>query len=102
MSVERSRIVLKRAGVLAVSVMCLELAAQGQQPSARSGQPPTNLGSDANGNPLRLALKTGHVSNYNESKVAPYVLPDLLVLTDGRRVNDAGAWRTRRAEIVSL
>ena len=33
---------------------------------------PTNLGSDANGNPLRKALKTGHISNYDESKVAPY------------------------------
>ena len=99
---------LKHAGVLALSVMCFELAGhgqqgqQGQQQPARTGQPPTNLGSDANGNPLRLALKTGHVSNYDESKVAPYVLPDPLVLTDGRRVNDARAWRTRRAEIVSL
>jgi hypothetical protein len=36
----------------------------------------TNLGSDANGNPLRRALKTGHVSNYDEAKVAPYTLPD--------------------------
>ena len=34
-----------------------------------------NLGADPNGNPLRPALKTGHVSNYDESKVPPYTLP---------------------------
>ena len=34
-----------------------------------SQQPQTNLGSDANGNPLRRAIKTGHVSNYDEAKV---------------------------------
>lgn len=65
-------------------------------------QPPkTNLGSDANGNPLRLAIKTGHVSNYDESKVAPYTLPDPLVMADGSAVRDARAWRSRRrAEIL--
>src|SRR5438445_8538625 len=94
--------VLKYPVVLAVSVMCLELAAQGRQQLAPTGQPATNLGSDASGNPLRLALKTGHVSNYDESKVRPYILPNPLVLTDGRRVGDAKAWRTRRAEIVQL
>src|SRR5438105_181191 len=94
--------VLKYPVVLAVSVMCLELAAQGQQPLARTGQPATNLGADASGNPLRLAWKTGHTSNYDESKVRPYILPDPLVLTNGRRVGDARTWRTRRAEIVRL
>jgi hypothetical protein len=92
--------VRKHVGVLALSVMCLELAAYGQQQAARAGQPATNLGSDANGNPVRLALKTGHVSNYDESKVRPYTLPDPLVLADGGRVTDARAWRTRRAEII--
>jgi hypothetical protein len=63
----------------------------------------TNLGSDPNGNPLRLALKTGHVSNYDEAKVAPYTLPDPLVGSDGRPVRDAEAWRTRRRpEILRL
>src|ERR1700730_5677908 len=82
--------------------MCLELAAYGQQQASRAGQPATNLGSDANGNPLRLALKTGHVSNYDESKARPYTLPDPLVLADGDRVSDARAWRARRAEIIRL
>jgi hypothetical protein len=67
------------------------------------GQPVTNLGSDANGNPLRRALKTGHVSNYDEAKVSPYTLPDPLVASDGRRVGAARAWRERRRpEIVRL
>ena len=92
----------KHLGILLLSVTCLELAAYGQQPGARDAQPITNLGADASGNPLRRALKTGHISNYDESKVRPYVLPDPLVLIGGRKVADAKAWRMRRAEIVRL
>ena len=63
----------------------------------------TNLGSDPNGNPLRRALQTGHVSNYDESRVKPYTLPDPLVLSNGKPVRDAKSWRTlRRAEILEL
>jgi hypothetical protein len=62
----------------------------------------TNLGSDPNGNPLRLALKTGHVSNYDESKVGSYTLPDPLVMADGTPVRDAKRWQSRRAEILRL
>jgi hypothetical protein len=68
-----------------------------QQPAPN----PSNLGNDASGNPLRKALKTGHVSNYDESKVPSYTLPDPLVMADGKRVTDAGTWRTkRRPEIL--
>ena len=85
------------AAVVAVSGLTLS----GQQPPAQGAAAPpgqatpppasaTNLGSDANGNPLRRALKTGHVSNYDEAKVAPYTLPDPLVLADGKPVADAG------------
>jgi hypothetical protein len=78
--------------VLAVSVA--GAAAQQQQ---------TNLGSDANGNPLRRAIKTGHVSNYDESKVKPYTLPDPLVFADGTPVRTARDWTTRRRpEIIRL
>src|SRR2546428_2055804 len=56
----------------------------GQNPPAN----PTNLGNDPNGNPLRKALRTGHVSNYDESRVAPYTLPDPLTLSNGRRVRN--------------
>jgi len=67
-------------------------------------QPPaTNLGNDANGNPLRRAIKTGHVSNYDETKVRPYTLPDPLVLADGKPVKDAKTWQERRRpEILHL
>ena len=73
----------------------------GQTPAAGQGRS-TNLGSDANGNPLRLALKTGHVSNYDEAKTGTYTLPDPLVAADRTRVPDAKAWRARRAEILRL
>src|SRR6516162_7544463 len=64
---------------------------------------PTNLGNDANGNPLRKALKTGHISNYDETKVAPYTLPDPLVLSSGQRVRNADAWmKQRRPELIRL
>src|SRR5688572_4997087 len=79
--------------------------AQAPPPAAAAPQTPasaTNLGSDPNGNPLRRALKTGHVSNYDESKVARYTLPDPLVSADGKPVRDARSWRGRRAEIVRL
>ena len=57
---------------------------------------------DANGNPLRRA-PTGHVSNYDESKVGSYTLPDPLVLPDGRPVRDADTWfHQRRPQIVAL
>jgi hypothetical protein len=80
--------------------------AQTPPPSGQAAPGPgrsTNLGSDPNGSPLRLALKTGHVSNYDEAKVAPYTLPDPLVLSNGKPVRDARTWTTqRRAEIIRL
>jgi hypothetical protein len=75
-------------------------AAPATQPAAPAN--PTNLGSDANGNPLRKALKTGHVSNYDETKAGTYTLPDPLVTSARRPVRDANAWRSRRAEILEL
>jgi hypothetical protein len=41
-------------------------------------------------------------TNYDESKVAPYTLPDPLVMSDGRKVTSAQQWRKRRAEILRL
>jgi hypothetical protein len=74
-------------------------AQQPVQPPAQA--PVTNLGNDANGNPLRRATKTGHVSNYDEAKVPPYTLPDPLVLANGKPVKNADAWRReRRPEII--
>ena len=71
----------------------------GQAAPANPGRS-TNLGNDANGNPLRLALKTGHVSNYDEAKTGNYTLPDPLKMADGKRVADAKTWARRRAEIL--
>ena len=57
---------------------------------------------DASGNPIRRA-PTGHVSNYDESKVGTYTLPDPLLLQDGEPVRDADTWfKRRRPEILSL
>jgi hypothetical protein len=57
---------------------------------------------DANGNPLRRA-PTGHVSNYDESKVGAYTLPDPFVLRDGQPVRDADTWfKRRRPELLGL
>jgi hypothetical protein len=84
---------------LAIAVAVFGLDAQQAAPPAPA-QPPaaqtTNLGSDANGNPLRRAIRTGHVSNYDEAKVPPYTLPDPLKFADGTPVSDAKAWQTRR------
>jgi hypothetical protein len=91
---------IRRLVVLAVMVGA-GLVVQAQQPAAPAVPPPgavtptTSLGSDANGNPLRKA-RTGHVSNYDEAKVPPYTLPDVLKMADGTPVRDADAWRTRR------
>jgi dienelactone hydrolase len=53
--------------------------------------------------PVRTAGKTGHVANYDESKVKPYRLPDPLVMANGSRVSDARAWTTaRRPELIRL
>ena len=42
-------------------------------------------------------------TNYDESKVPKYTLPDPLVLASGERVTDAETWQTkRRTEILSL
>jgi (4-O-methyl)-D-glucuronate---lignin esterase len=85
----------------ACALMSAGLIAQTPSTPQQTPPNPSNLGSDANGNPLRKALKTGHISNYDESKVPPYTLPDPLVMADGKRVTDAQTWRTkRRPEIL--
>src|SRR6516165_8190914 len=59
--------------------------------------------SDSQGNPVRLAKATGHVSNYSEDKVSPYTLPEPLVTTDKRPVTTAQMWfKERRPEILKF
>jgi hypothetical protein len=92
----------RRALIVLVILGCLAIAGRAQQAPNAQGRS-TDLGKDPNGNPIRLALKTGHVSNYDESKVPPYTLPDPLVFADGRRVSSARSWlRDRRPELIRL
>ncbi len=101
-----------RAAAFIVSTCCAAAVLHGQQPAQgtqpatpaapKAAAPQASPTADANGNPLRRA-KSGHVSNYDEAKVAPYVLPDPLVLANGARVTDAETWRTeRRPEILRV
>jgi hypothetical protein len=54
--------------------------------------------------PLLLLLSQAHPEyNYDESKVAPYTLPDPLTLQNGKSVRDAATWnRQRRPELLRL
>jgi (4-O-methyl)-D-glucuronate---lignin esterase len=90
---------VRRVAVIPLTLIAAVVALSAQQQQERS----TNLGTDPNGNPIRLALKTGHVSNYDEAKVGKYTLPDPLVMSDGKPVENADMWqRRRRPEIIKL
>ncbi len=69
-------------------------------PAAQAPPDPTVLGRTPEGFTLRLARKTNHISNYNESMIPAYTLPDPLVMADGRPVKTAADWKARRAEIL--
>jgi hypothetical protein len=57
---------------------------------------------DADGRALKLATKTGHITNYYEDKIPPYTLPDPLKLASGGPVTDADTWfKFRRPEILN-
>jgi len=102
------------AFVVTMLVLAAITGVPGQQPAVpaeASPPPPGSRGnadnvpyigkSDPKGNPIRLAKATGHVSNYSEEKVAPYTLPDPLVLQNGQPVTSAEIWwKQRRPEIL--
>src|SRR5258708_12800253 len=75
--------------------------AGGAAPSAQAPQDPTVVGRTPEGFTLRLARKTNHISNYNESMVPAYTLPDPLVTFDGRPVRTAADWKARPPEILN-
>jgi hypothetical protein len=90
--------------VALVSLLGIAVPADGQdQPPQKKIDPKTLPKSDSKGNPIRYANKTGHVSNYDESKVKPYTLPELLKMANGEPVKDAEMWfKKRRPEILDL
>src|SRR5262249_2144904 len=98
----RDRMILSARALIAMALVgCLAVARSPQQPGQQERS--TNLGTDSHANPIRLALKTGPVSNYNEAKVPSYTLPDPLVFADGRRVLDARQWLAdRRSELIRI
>lgn len=76
--------------------------AQYAQPTTNPSAPFTNH-NDPNGNPIRMAKATGHISNYTEELIPKYTLPDVLKLNNGQPVKDAATWNNqRRAEILKM
>lgn len=52
---------------------------------------------------LILASSTLYAQNYDESKIPPYTIPDLLVGESGEKINSNREWETnRRSEILAL
>ncbi len=67
------------------------------------GTAPNGPNTQNGGGAVRLAKATGHISNYDETRVGNYTLPDPLVLANGQPVKDAETWfKVRRPEIVKL
>jgi hypothetical protein len=53
--------------------------------------------------PATLAFAQPAGTNYDESKVPQYTLPEVLMMADGQKVADAKTWReTRRPEVLEL
>jgi len=88
---------------LACLLGCAFLVLAQQQEPEKKVDPKTLPKTDAKGNPIRYAAKTGHVSNYDEAKVKPYTLPELLKMSSGEPVTSAEMWfKKRRPEILKL
>ena len=51
---------------------------------------------------LSIGAVEARTPNYNESKVAPYVLEDPLSFADGRKLAGPADWPARRAEILGI
>jgi hypothetical protein len=86
--------------ILAAVLLPARFPVQAADPAPSTNAAPRRT--DANGNPLRRA-PTGHISNYDESKVGAYTLPDPLVLQNGKPVRDAETWfKLRRPELLQL
>ena len=51
---------------------------------------------------LAVMAASARPPNYDESKIAPYTLPDPLAFADGTRLTSPDQWPERRAEILTL
>jgi len=51
---------------------------------------------------LCVSVAIAREPNYDEAKVAPYVLEDPLEFADGRKLKDVSEWPTRRREILEI
>ena len=88
--------------VVVAVVLSGALVSQGQVPVPVPPGYKVKKGKDDKGRDVQYA-RTGHVTNYDESKVAPYTLPDPLKLQSGELVRDAETWfKKRRPEILEL
>ena len=86
------------AGLGGFLTICVATIAQTTAPTT---QPAPRAA--VNGNPIRVNPHTGHVSNYDESKIGTYTLPDPLVLSNGQPVRDADTWfKQRRPELLKI
>jgi hypothetical protein len=86
--------------ILTAALWAAQLPVQAADPAPATNAPLRRT--DAQGNPIRRA-PTGHVSNYDESKVGDYTLPDPLVRQNGQPVRDAETWfKQRRPELLKL
>lgn len=80
------------AGIL-VTLLVSAVAAQESSAPATPRKPPLVI----------RTARTGHVTNYDETKVGTYALPDPLVFLNGEPVRDAAAWiDRRRPELLRL
>ena len=90
------------SGVLACAGLAPAQTAPVPAPVQPAAPTPAPVLKDADGRTLRRA-PTGHLTNYYEDKVAPYTLPDPLVLAGGGAVRDADTWfKQRRPELLYL
>ena len=96
---------MRRLTCFAVTVLLSSTAILAQAQTSGKDQPPAKQDkAKAPTTPKpRVAKKTGHISNYDESKVKRYTLPDVLKLANGKPVRDADTWfKQRRPEILKL
>ncbi|MDP9173274.1 MAG: acetylxylan esterase [Planctomycetota bacterium] len=91
------------AGTLALLSLAAASFSQAISPSADGPATTRPILKDAHGNTLHVATRTGHITNFDESKVGTYILPNPLVLANGQAVRDADTWyNQRRPEILKL